>query len=206
VEDAIRAAHKPLPADTGLIKGACLIQALTYLEKLQGRSRIEEAMNRMPPDLYDHVDATRASFGLISSEWYSTAATHFILDCITRPLGTIERETLARALAKAVMDSTLRGVYGFLFSIMATPDRYARHAPQLWANYYADGRVALVTENKTMTAAIRDWKGHHPFLCAVVQYARVAALESMGCKEVSSEMACKSHIGGGECSARHTWL
>jgi hypothetical protein len=113
---------------------------------------------------------------------------------------------MARTLAKAVMNGTLRGVYGMLFSIMATPERYARHAPRLWSKFYDDGKVAVtVPTPTTMTAVVTEWKGHHPFLCSVVRFARVAALEAMGRTSVSSEWRCKSEVGGDECVTRLRW-
>jgi hypothetical protein len=104
------------------------------------------------------------------------------------------------------MEGTLRGVYGLLFSIMATPERYARHAPQLWAKYYDSGQVIFRLETpRLMIAEVTGWQSHHPFLCEVVRFARAAALEAMGCKEVRSELRCKLNVGGDACVTTLEW-
>jgi len=125
---------------------------------------------------------------------------------MTNGLDAAERDRMARGLAKAVMDGTLRGVYGILFNMMATPERYARHAPRLWSKYYDEGKVEVTLPTpSSMIGKVTDWRGHHPFLCAVVRFARVAALEAMGCTNVRSEFRCKSQVGGNVCVTELHW-
>jgi hypothetical protein len=113
---------------------------------------------------------------------------------------------MAREMAKAVMEGTLKGVYGIMFSMMATPERYARYAPRLWSKYYDEGNVRLkLSTPSSMSAVISDWQGHHPFLCEVVRFARVAALEAMGCRHVRSDLRCKSAVGGTDCVTDLHW-
>ncbi len=192
--------------DAGRIKGAGVIQALCWLEKHRGRDRLEAARPLMSAAVQADLNLDRSTYGIVASQWYPAADTHAVLDCMVKGLGPVERAEMARSLAKAVMEGTLRGVYGYLFSMMATPERYARRAPQLWANYYGDGMVCLTLPTpKTMVASISNWKGHHPFMCELVQFARVAALEAMGCMNVISQPDCKSIRGGDECIAHVRW-
>jgi hypothetical protein len=188
------------------IKGACLIEALSWLEKNRGRERLEAALRLMPAGGRNDVDLARASFGILSSEWYPAANTHSVLDAMTAGMDPGARARMAREMAKAVMDGTLKGVYGIMFSMMATPERYARHAPRLWGKYYDEGEVRLrLSTPKSMTATVSDWQGHHPFLCEVVRFARVAALEAMGCRAVQSELRCKTAVGGDDCVTELRW-
>jgi hypothetical protein len=182
------------------IKGASLIEALAWLEHTQGRPRVAAALERLEPEVRALIDLERPSFGILASSWYDSAAAGFVLDALTHGVPLDQRDRMARDLAKAVMDGTLRGVYGMLFSAMATPERYARYAPRLWAKYFDDGDVQLaVTAPRTMTGTIKSWEGHHPLLCSVIRFARCAALEAMGCKDVVSEHRCKTNDGGTEC-------
>ena len=188
------------------IKGACLIEALAWLEKHKGRARLESALARMPAEGRAKLDPSRPSFGILASTWYEAAESGMVLDALTEGTTREERDRIARDVAKAVMEGTLRGVHGLMFSMMATPERYARHAPRLWSKYY-DGGVVEVTipEPQMMVGKIKEWSGHHPLLCAIVRFARVAALEAMGCIGVTSRHRCLSDVGGTECISVCRW-
>jgi hypothetical protein len=188
------------------IKGACLIEALSWLEKSSGRGRVEAALARMADEGRAQIDPGRKSFGILASEWYPAENTHAVLDAMTDGLDRGQRTMMARGMAKAVMEGTLRGVYGILFNMMATPERYARHAPKLWSKYYDGGKVDVRLPTPTsMRAVVSGWQGHHAFLCEVVRYARIAALEAMGCRNVRSELRCKSDVGGDDCVTELRW-
>jgi hypothetical protein len=197
---------RPTVGDGSHIKGACLVEALVWLEKSKGRARVEAALARIPNDGHNRADPHGPRFGILASEWYPASHTHAVLDAMTAELSREEQRQMARNLAKAVMEGTLRGVYGLLFSMMATPERYARHAPRLWSKYYDGGRVRfeLPTRN-SMIATISEWPGHHTFLCCTTRFARVAALEAMGCPDVRSEWRCKSEVGGDACVTELRW-
>jgi hypothetical protein len=188
------------------IKGACLVEALQWMERNAGHERVAAALARMSVEARGQIDVARPSFGILASQWYPAENTHVVLDAMTADLSALEREQMARGIAKAVMAGTLHGVYGVLFRMMATPERYAQHAHKLWSKYYDSGRVRFsLPEPHRMVAVISDWGGHHPFLCAIVRFARVAALEAMGCREVISAWRCKSGQGGDECVTEVRW-
>jgi len=188
------------------IKGAALLEALNWLEREHGRARVEAALARLSSASRARIDATRRSFGILASDWYPAENTHIVLGFLTEGLSSAEREQTARRLAKAIMEGTLHGVYGMLFNLMATPERYARHVSRLWSKFYDCGRVvAVLPTPSSMVATVSEWTSHDPFLCLTVQFARVAALEAMGCRNVRSELRCKDDVGGDACTTRITW-
>jgi len=104
------------------------------------------------------------------------------------------------------MNVTLRGVHKTLFSLLATPDRYARHISKLWSVHYDNGEPLIMTLNPgEHHISFVDWRSHHPFICRLNMAAALPIYTAMGCRDVVwRRVHCKSS-GGAHCVAIVTW-
>jgi CrcB protein len=86
-----------------------------------------------------------------------------LLDALTGHLSQDERAR-SRRKRRADHEPDVRGIYKTLFQLMATPARYQRFGPKLWAAYY-DGNFRIdMPDDKTAVCMVSMWNAHHPFI------------------------------------------
>ncbi len=189
--------------ELGNIKGAAFRELLVYYARAVSAPRVREAVSKtgrseLAPD--------RDDFGVLQNTWYRAELVHEILDRLTEGFSEIELEKLAQDAAIHVMGVTLRGIYKTMFSLIATPERYARHVPKLWRVHYDNGEPAVVTRSPgEHHITFMAWRSHHPFGCRLNMAAALPIYAAMGCKDVRWRRAhCKSR-GGDHCTCIVTW-
>jgi len=152
------------------------------------------------------LSAERADFGVMQNVWYPAELVHQLLDRLTDGFSEPDLVKLAQDAATHIMGVTLRGVYKTMFSLIATPERYARHIPKLWRVHYDNGDPAVVVRAPNEHRInFLGWRSHHAFACRLNMAAALPIYQAMGCKEVRWQRAhCKS-LGGEHCTAIVTW-
>lgn len=169
----------------GRIKGAAFREFLRWLESDFGKERVVAVARALPEETLGVLDPEGEALGVLSASWYPAAAVHALLDGLVGDLDAAERDRIAGEGARAVMRTTLRGVYKLLFDWMATPKRYAKFSGKLWGSYYDSGEFDVaMPDATTAVCTIRDWRGHHGFICDLNREAAAAIYEAMGCRDV----------------------
>ena len=203
---AVPLANDSQPASMAHVKGAAFHEFLSWYAQRHGARALRDAAARIPPRHLATLDMASPTLGVIASTWYPTEAVHALLDGLTAGLAPSARRELAFTGSAAVMDRTLRGIYSVLFRIMATPERYARHASKLWHAYYDHGEIAIIPLGpESARSTVRDWDAHHPFLCELNWGAAAAIYRAMGMRDVKVVREACVAEGGGECRFLITW-
>jgi hypothetical protein len=117
-----------------------------------------------------------------------------------------EQSALAKEGSRALMEATLKGLYRFLFERLISPEQFAALAPRVWRTYFDSGeRRTLIVSPAKHECCVRDWQGHHRFLCLVQMHATTYVYEAAGCRGVATVgIACVSD-GAAECRWTTTW-
>jgi hypothetical protein len=187
----------------GNIKGAAFREFLVFYAKTVDRERVIAAIRAAGSA---ELSAERPDFGVLQNTWYPAGLVHGLLDRLTQGFDEAELATLAQEAATHIMGVTLRGVYRTMFSLIATPERYARHIPNLWRVHYDNGDPVVLTRGaKEHRITFMSWASHHPFICRLNMAAAAPIYTAMGCKAVRwQRVHCKS-MGGEHCVALVTW-
>lgn len=193
-----------LRAPEGHIKGAAFAEFVRWFGK-RDPARLERAVPLVTAR-HAELDASAAGLGIIASRWYSAEAVHALLDALVGDIPVDRRQKLAFDGAAAIMDATLHGIYRMLFRLMATPERYAKHAPRLWTAYYDSGQIRVtIDEQGRAVATIDKWSSHHPFICELNWGAATAIYTMMGCRQVTTKRLSCVAEGQPECRFVSSW-
>jgi hypothetical protein len=193
-------------ARSGRIKGSAFREFLRWVGEQYGPALVEQALVGLPPATRAMLDAGKVGFGILPSAWYPAPVVHAILETFLAGKSARERAEMARAGARATMDRTLRGVYGVLFSALATPELYMRFGQRLWNAYYDSGTVIMdMPSPGRLRSRIFDWPGHHRFICDMNQHAGAFILEAMGKAVLGTSRSECVATGGRECRMDVTW-
>jgi len=169
----------------GNIKGAAFREFVTWYGKQRGSQRLEAAVAALPEGARSHLQPQREALGILAATWYPAEIVHALLDELLRGVPADERLEMAGAASEAIMRSTLHGIYRVLFRLMATPELYARFGNRLWSMHYDSGDLILeLNEPTRLSATVRDWRGHHPFICELNCAALIPIFSEMGCVDV----------------------
>jgi len=188
------------------VKGAHVRAFLIWYTAQGGQERSARLLEHVAPEHRPLFDAACPDLGVLDATWYPATAIHGILDGVLNGLTMAEEEALARQAATVMMQTTLRGVYRWLFEKMMTPERYMRNVQVLFSRYHDTGVITKieVTPNTHMTV-VRDWAGHHRYICELLFQASIVTYEAMGCREVvGNRLKCVS-AGASECAYTITW-
>lgn len=179
------------PARLGRIKGAAFREFIAYYRTTYGAPELKALVEALPAVHRRELDPNDPVLGVLTSEWYPAELVHALLDEIARGKSEAALRELTSKASVAIMRATLRGLYRMLFEWMATPERYAKYAPKLWAAYYDSGEVAveLLPDGLTALSTTRNWRSHHPVICELNCGAGVEIYGAMGCREVTNERA-----------------
>ena len=194
-------------SDPPHIKGAAFREFLRWYAEQQDPGRLVEHVEALPEADRGEFEPGAPALGVTASRWYPASAVHRLLDEVVRGLSVSEVRALATEGARAVMDTTLRGLYRALFTWMANPERYARHAHRLWNVYYDSGvfEVTPLPDGRSAVSIVRDWRAHHRVICEFNRGAAIAIYEAMGCHDVECDRTSCVDEGGEECRFVTRW-
>ncbi len=206
IEQSARPAPAVDPAPPSRVKGAGFREFVRHFETEHGSARLHLALGSLPESMRDRFDPSRPMLSILPSEWYPSPVLHALLDAMLVGLSAEERDALVRGGTKAIMDGTLRGVYRFLFRLVATPKRFARNVQSFWSAYHDSGRVtaSMLGTNET-EGRIADWSGHHPFMCETITEAVALTHQAMGLANVACTRTRCVAKGDAECGFRVRW-
>jgi hypothetical protein len=194
------------PSTIGRIKGAAFVEFLRFCEQKYGKDRLQSAVLSIPAELRYALALNAPALGVLPSTWYAASTVHALLDALLFGVSIDERRRMAAEISKAIMDATLRGVYRALFRVVATPQRYARHASRLWTAYYDTGQFSIqMPDDKTAIATVGDWPSHHSFICELNRGAAEAIYTAMGLRGVTTTRAACIDGGAPNCRFVSRW-
>lgn len=184
-------------------KGVAFKELLVWLDRKLGRDKLVTAVARLPPEYQGIITLDTANFGILSSSWYPLPCVHKLLDGMTTGMSRQERFILAQEASRVVMDITLKGIYKAVVRAFVSPALYSKFATKLWQSYYDSGdfRVIISEDGRSADCTIRNWGGHHWFVCDMNITAATAIYQAMGQIGVSTErLSC---IGEGAAYCRY---
>lgn len=188
------------------IKGAGIRPFLVWYASRHGAARLLAAASAIPSEHRAGLDLEDPCLGVLASSWYPASSIHALLDNLVAGMPADQHQELAREGARAIIDSTLKGVYRLLFQTMMTPERYARNAQALFARFYDTGTMV-----KTPLAPVghlsrvRDWSSHHPMLCQFIGHTAEYVYAALGCRDVRVRRTACVGLGDEECRFEITW-
>jgi hypothetical protein len=189
------------------IKGSGIHPFLAWYSGAWGQDRLARAIGRLSPDDAIALGFTETDrFAILSSSWYPASAIHALLDALLTDHSADERAAIARDGGKAIIESTLRGVYRLLFATMMTPQRYARSAQALFERFYEPGTMTkeALGDHGHLTV-VRDWPGHHPLLCSFLVHTAHYVYTELGCADVRVQRTACISDGAGDCRFEVLW-
>ena len=163
-------------------KGVAFKELLVWLDRKLGRDKLVLAVARLPPEYQGIISLDSANFGILSSSWYPLPCVHRLLDGLTSSMSRQERYLLAQEASRVVMDITLKGIYKAVVRAFVSPTLYAKFATKLWQSYYDSGdfKVIIAEDGRSADCTIRNWSGHHWFVCDMNITAATAIYQSHG--------------------------
>jgi hypothetical protein len=195
-----------MQARLGMVKGAALREFLLWFEHHYGTDYRAEVEAELPPELKGLADETREAFGLLASNWYPMELIHVAMDAMMSRITPDEMEHIALKAGPEVFRSQMTGLQRRAFRLLVTPDRYRKYVAMIWRQNFDSGDVeVLETGPKEHHGFIRNWPGHHPLICSLIQAGKVAIYEEMGCKEVSIALNGCVSTGADACSSKIRW-
>jgi hypothetical protein len=191
---------------TARIKGAGIQPFLQWYAQTWGAEKLRHHAERIPPELRSAFNLSDPRLGVLGSSWYDAAAVHALLDSVEASHTAEERAEIVRGGAAAIIESTLTGVYRWLFQTMMTPDRYAQNAGKLFSRYYEPGTMTkkpLLPSGHLTT--IEGWGAHHPMLCDFILHTAIYVYGVLGCKNPQARRTACVAEGGADCRFEVTW-
>jgi hypothetical protein len=188
-------------------KGVAFKELLLWLDKRLGRESLLQALAGVPPECKGIVWLDADNFGILPSSWYPLPCVHRLLDGLTASMTRQVRFNLAQEAARVVMDVTLHGIYKAVVRAFVSPTLYAKFATKLWRSYYDSGdfKVIIAEDGHSADCTIRNWSGHHTFVCDMNITAATAIYEAMGQKGVSTQRVACIGEGGPMCRYVTSW-
>jgi hypothetical protein len=193
-----------MPVDPST-KGMGWTDQIRCYERSYGREKLVAAVRAMPERWRHGLDENHPVLGVLEGSWYPEVQRYAFFDAILHDLMPLQQQALARVMAKAVMERSLRGLHRVVFAVMATPERFVKHAQSLWNMHHDSGRLELLMLSpSSMEARVLDSPVHHPFACQLNHYACVVTLEAMGCRDVTERRTCE-YAARGVCRGQYYW-
>lgn len=208
--DGVVHTQRPMRADRAesvdRIKGAAIREFLVWIRVRLGDERVRATFARVDDAYRATFDPSADAFGVLASTWYPAPAVHALCDALTDGF-TLEQQTaLAREGSRVLMDRTMRGLYRFLFEQLVSPARFAAIAPRIWRTYFTSGeRSTEILSPTRHDCVLKDWRGHHRFVCLVQVHATTWIYEVTGCRNVATVQSACVADGARECRWTVTW-
>jgi hypothetical protein len=189
----------------GRTKGMGWTDQIRCYERIYGRDKLLAAVRAMPERWRHGLNEDHPVLGVLEGSWYPELQRYAFFDAILHDLLPLQQQHLAKVMAKEVMDRSLRGLHRMVFAVIATPERFAKHAQSLWSMHHDSGRLEVrMPSPASLEAVVLDSPVHHPFACMLNHYACVVTLEAMGCKDVTERRICAYHERG-VCTGMYYW-
>jgi hypothetical protein len=170
---------------TPLVKGSAIREFALWYEARHGRGYVDEVLLRLPAEHHEHVWRERQAFGLVANDWYPSPVVHALLDTVASGRSEHEMSVLMREATAFTVRRLSRGIYQFLFRMVASPALYARHIQKAWSMIHTTGRRTIsITSPGLADSTIEDWPGHHRWLCELSMETMRAVFEAMGCRDL----------------------
>jgi hypothetical protein len=194
------------PVIPARIKGSGIHPFLAWYAETWGQGRLNSAVTRLTQDHAIALGFTATDrFAILSSSWYPAASIHALLDAVLSDHTAQERDRITREGARAIIQSTLKGVYRLLFATMMTPDRYARNAQMLFGRFYEPGTMTKEPLERGHLTIVRDWPGHHQLLCDFLIHTAQYVYDALGCNDVRVQRKSCVGSGGADCRFEVRW-
>lgn len=192
--------------DTSHVKGAGIKAFFEWYSGRGGSLTPAQIGARVDAAAHGWFKFTRPDLGMLSASWYPAPAVHALLDVILAGLSPAECRQLAREGAAVTVRSHLSGLYRFLFRAIMTPKRYAQNADQIYYRYYDSGTLTKeeIAPGRHLTV-VRDWPGHHRFLCDLAVFASEVIYPQMGYHLTELEKTSCVSDGDPDCRWLAAW-
>jgi hypothetical protein len=188
------------------IKGAGIQPFLEWYTRRWSHARLVAAAERMRPELRAVFDLKDPHLGVLPSQWFRAAPVHAFLDNLLDGHTAEECQLIARDGARAIIESTLKGVYRWLFEMMMSPERYGRSAQKLFSRYYEPGTmVKTPLGDRGHLSVVTNWPSHHPLLCDFLIHTAEYVYTGLGCKQVQVRRTACVSTHAPECRFEITW-
>ncbi|MEZ4451640.1 MAG: hypothetical protein R3B09_19365 [Nannocystaceae bacterium] len=192
--------------DRGRIKGNAIREFIAWYLSLGHREQLVAAIRRLELEEQALFDFDHRALGILPSTWYSGLTVHRVLDGMLEGMSRREVEALATAGGQVTADTMMTGLYKAIFTAVMTPSRFAKLANMAWRTSYDNGWV----DNEVLgpgrhRAVVREWGGHHHFLCKLNVAVKARIYVAMGCQEVLVEDRYCVSDGRSECGSLISW-
>ena len=200
-----------LPAPSAMdrppqIKGAGVQPFVRWYGSVWGTERLLRHAQKIPREYHSLLDFQDPVLGVLPSTWYPAAAIHGLLDAVEADHTADERAVIVRDAATAIIESTLTGVYRWLFQTMMSLDRYARSSQKLFSRYYEPGVMTKTPMGATgHLTVVEGWTAHHPMLCDFILHTAVYVYGVLGCRNFQCRRTACVQQGGAQCRFEMTW-
>jgi hypothetical protein len=189
------------------LKGALFRSFLLWYEHKFGRRQIAELCRGLPDQVRAALDPDREGLGILANEWYPAALAHALLDAMERLHGREAMPGMLREGCEQMAADLFRGVYRFLLQLVGSPDLYAKHIQKAWRSLHSSGdREVILKDPGVAESTIRDWRGHHRWLCLLTHETTRRAFMAMGFQAVQIEQTQCVANGDPLCRATIRYL
>jgi hypothetical protein len=194
-----------LPTGGTHTKGAAIRSFLSWYER-RDKKRLLAALDVVPPEHRAMLDASRDALGVLPSVWYPSPLVHGLVDGVTGGMSEDELSRLAEDGAEVIVRESMTGIYKMVFSLLVTPERYAKNANRIWKMFHDSGTTEIaIVGPAEQRARISGWRGHHPFICRLNRASTAELYRAMKCKNVVlTDEKCVSR-GHDVCVSRIVW-
>ncbi len=190
----------------GRVKGAAIREFIAWYARERGREHLVAAVSKLPPEDLEYFDLDHEALGILPSTWYPAAVIHRAIDNITDGLDDEQYAALAQDAGAATVRGMMTGLHKIVFTAVMTPKRFVRVVRNAWRLNYDSGRVDYDIPNQyTHQTFVREWKGHHRFLCALNFSARFTIYREMGCRGLEVRDRYCVDEGREECGGVLSW-
>lgn len=171
------------------IKGAMVREYLAWYAQRFGREAAANLFEGMSGGERLGLDNQREAFGFLANEWYPVTVVHHMLDRMEAAHGTEAMPALIREGTSRMVEASLRGIYRYLFRVIANPTSYTRHIQKAWRSLHNTGerQITLLGEGRA-ESTIRNWAGHHRWLCRTTNETMRRIFEIMGYARVELDI------------------
>ena len=188
------------------IRGSALRPFVSWYVRLYGEARLDRALSQLSSRDRGRFGSPARGLGIDDSTWYPAPVIHEVLNGLLDGLDSAERRRLARSGADVTIETSLSGLLRVAFRALVSPRVCLMLGPHMWGSFYGSGRVRIQSQGtRTHRMEVREWAGHHPFLCQMNCEAGRAIYEAAGCHGVSTRQAACIDRGDDCCAYLIGW-
>jgi hypothetical protein len=167
-------------------KGAAISDFLAWVGREHGEAAVRAAWSRLSSSARLELGTDEQT--VMPFRWYSASTVNDLCDALTVHLTPIEQEVMAHEGTRAIVEHTLRGLYGSMFRLLVGPRRYLDKVQTVWGLFHDTGVISgEVVAPREHVTRLRAWRGRHPFVVLLNKAFAHALYESMGCRGIVVE-------------------